>query len=103
MSKWKNVYGIPGWWTEEDGPGTVKLQGIPGYHDGTKVRDLKTGNVIIWIFGYKSLVLNSFPSKTGKTYSITTKSLETDKVCIRRMSADRLVVLLNKKTERGTK
>lgn len=93
MSKWKNVAGIPGWWTEEDGPGTVKLQGISGYHTGTKVKDLKPGNVIVWNYSYKSLVLNSFPSKTGKTYSVTTKSLETDKVYIRKMSADRLVVL----------
>lgn len=93
MSKWQNLYGIPGWWTEKDDTGTVKLQGISGYHNGTKVKDLKPGNVIIWNFGYKSLVLNSFPSKTGKTYSVTTKSLETDKVYIRRMGADSLVVL----------
>lgn len=71
----------------------MKLQGISGYHAGTKVKDLKPGNVIVWNFGYKSLVLNSFPSKTGKTYSVTTKSLETDKVYIRKMGADRLVVL----------
>ena len=93
MNRWQNVYGISGWWTEEDGPGTVKLQGISGYHTGTKVKDLKPGDVIVWNYGYKSLVLNSFPSKTGKTYSVTTKSLETNTPHIRKMGADRLVVL----------
>ena len=91
MNRWQNVDGISGWWTEETDP--VKLQGIPGYHEGTKVKDLKPGNVIIWNYGYKSLVLNSISSKTGKTYSVTTKSLYTDKVYIRKMGADRLVVL----------
>lgn len=93
MGNWKNVNGISGWWAEKDNAGSVKLQGIPGYHTGTKVKDLKPGDVIVWNYGYKSLVLNSFPSKTGKTYSVTTKSLETNMPHIRKMGADRLVVL----------
>ena len=32
---------------------TVKLQGISGQQKGTKTKDLKIGDIIIWNFGYK--------------------------------------------------
>lgn len=45
---------------------TVKLQGINGQQKGTKTKDLKIGDVIVWNFGYKSEVVEITPSKTGK-------------------------------------
>ena len=55
---------------------TVKLQGISGQNAGTKTKDLKIGDVIIWNFGYKSEVVEITPSKTGKTITFMLKSFE---------------------------
>lgn len=46
---------------------TVKLQGISGHQKGTKIKDLKIGDIIVWNLGYKSEVIGIEPSKTGKT------------------------------------
>lgn len=52
---------------------TIKLQGIPGYHPGTPVSELKAGDVIIWNYGYTSKVLSIEP--TGKcSYKLTTEN-----------------------------
>ena len=50
---------------------TVKLQGISGQQKGTKTKDLKIGDIIIWNFGYKSEIVEINPSKTGKTITFT--------------------------------
>lgn len=72
---------------------TVKLQGIYGQREGTAVKNLKVGDVIIWNFGYKSEVMELIPSKTGKTITAILKSLESGKINPRKMGAERLVVL----------
>lgn len=71
---------------------TVKLQGISGHKTGTPVKNLKVGDVIIWNFGYKSEVMELFPSKTGKTITAVLKSLESGNILPRKMGAERLVV-----------
>lgn len=72
---------------------TVKLQGISGQQQGTKTKDLKIGDVIIWNFGYKSEVVEITPSKTGKTITFMLKSFESGSVSARKMGAERLVVI----------
>lgn len=72
---------------------TVKLQGISGQQEGTKTKDLKIGDVIIWNYGYKSEVIEITPSKTGKTITFLLRSFESGNVSARKMGADRLVVV----------
>ena len=48
---------------------TIKLQGIYGQQSAKAVKELKIGDVITWNFGYKSEVVATIPSKTGKTYT----------------------------------
>ena len=78
---------------------TVKLQGIHGEKKGTPTKDLKIGDIIIWNFGYKSEIVDIAPSKTGKTITFMLKSLESGNVNSRKMGADRLVVIEEKKQE----
>lgn len=72
---------------------TIKLQGISGQQEGTKTKDLKIGDVIIWNFGYKSEVVEITPSKTGKTITFMLKSFESGNIAPRKMGAERLVVV----------
>ena len=46
---------------------TVKLQGIYNKQEAKAVKELKTGDVIMWNYGYTSTVVDLIPSKTGKT------------------------------------
>ena len=78
---------------------TVKLQGVHGEQKGTPTKDLSIGDVIVWNFGYKSEVVDIIPSKTGKTITFMLKSLESGNVNSRKMGADRLVVIEEKKQE----
>lgn len=78
---------------------TVKLQGIHGEKKGTPTKELKIGDIIIWNFGYKSEVVEITPSKTGKTITFMLKSLESGNISPRKMGADRLVVIEEKKQE----
>ena len=81
---------------------TVKLQGIYGEKKGTPTKDLIIGDIIVWNFGYKSEVVDIIPSKTGKTITFMLKSLESGNVNSRKMGADRLVVIEEKKQEEPT-
>lgn len=78
---------------------TVKLQGIYRTQKGTPTKDLKVGDVIVWNYGYKSEVVEIIPSKTGKTITFMLKSLENGNINSRKMGADRLVVIEEKKPE----
>ena len=78
---------------------TVKLQGIHGAQKGTQTKNLKVGDVIVWNYGYKSEVVDIILSKTGKTITFMLKSLESGNVNSRKMGADRLVVIEEKKQE----
>ena len=78
---------------------TVKLQGIHGEQKGTPTKDLKVGDVIVWNYGYKSEVVGIIPSKTGKTITFMLKSFSDGIVRSRKMGADRLVVIEEKKQE----
>ena len=78
---------------------TVKLQGIHGAQKGTQTKNLKVGDVIIWNYGYKSEVVEIIPSKTGKTITFMLKSFESGNISHRKMGADRLVVIEEKKQE----
>ena len=49
---------------------TVKLQGIYNKQEAKAVKELKTGDVIMWNYGYTSTVVDLIPSKTGKTIII---------------------------------
>lgn len=76
---------------------TVKLQGIYGQQAGTAVKNLNVGDVIVWNFGYKSEVAELIPSKTGKTITVMLKCFESGNISHRKMVADRLVVVEQKK------
>ena len=78
---------------------TVKLQGIHGEKQGTPIKDLKIGDVIIWNFGYKSEIVEIIPSKTRKTFNIMLRSFEDGQIRPRKMGADRLVVVEEKQEE----
>lgn len=78
---------------------TVKLQGINGQQKGTKTKDLKIGDVIIWNFGYKSEVVEITPSKTGKTITFMLKSFDSGNISPRKMGAERLVVIEKQQEE----
>lgn len=78
---------------------TVKLQGIHGAQKGTPTKNLKVGDVIVWNYGYKSEVVEIIPSKTGKTITFMLKSFESGNISPRKMGADRLVVIEEKKQE----
>ena len=81
---------------------TVKLQGIHVEQKGTQTKDLKIGDIIIWNFGYKSEVVEITPSKTGKTITFMLKSLESGNINTRKMGANRLVVIDERKQEEPT-
>lgn len=76
---------------------TVKLQGIHGQQAGTATKDLKIGDIIIWNFGYKSEVVDIAPSKSGKMITFHLRSLESGNINERKMGADRLVVIEERK------
>jgi len=72
---------------------TVKLQGIHGQQPAKAVKELKTGDVIVWNFGYTSTVVELIPSKTGKTITCMLKSNQDGIIRERKMSAERLVAI----------
>ena len=71
---------------------TVKLQGIYGQQKAKAVKELKLGDIITWNYGYKSEVIDITASKTGKTYTVTLKSIDSGNINERKMGANRLVV-----------
>lgn len=72
---------------------TVKLQGIAGQQAGTAVKDFKTGDVLVWNYGYKSEVVELIPSKTGKTITAMLRSQQDGQIRPRKMGAEHLVVI----------
>lgn len=70
----------------------VKLQGIYGKKEAKEVKDLKIGDVITWNYGYQSEVVEMIPSKTGKTFTVTLKSLQDGIIRDRKMKATHFVV-----------
>jgi hypothetical protein len=71
---------------------TVHLQGI-GEHKAIPANELRKGMVVVWNYGYKSIVDAIEPSKTGKTLTLTLTSCETKQQHKRRVGADRLVAV----------
>ena len=67
----------------------IKLQGISQRFDGVAAKDLKVGDVLIWNYGSKSEVVGIQPSKTGKSYAISCKSLQDGIVRERKTTAAR--------------
>ena len=57
------------------------------------VKELKTGDVIMWNYGYTSTVVDLIPSKTGKTITCLLKSNQDGVVRERKMGAERLVAI----------
>lgn len=53
----------------------MHLQGIYADMPSKKVADLKVGDVIVWNFGYKSAVVSITWSKTGKTATLSLRSM----------------------------
>ena len=72
----------------------MKLQGIHGELKGIPVKNLRIGNTIMWNYGYKSEVVDLFPSKTGKTITLILKSLQDEQIRSRRMGTESLVVVV---------
>ena len=70
--------------------GKIWLQGI-GLYNAIKAESVKPGNTLVWNYGYKSKVLNTIRSKTGKTVTITTES--NGKQYTRRFNTDRLLAI----------
>ena len=57
------------------------------------VKELKTGDVIVWNYGYTSTVVDLIPSKTGKTITCMLKSNQDGVIRERKMGAERLVAI----------
>jgi len=72
---------------------TVKLQGIPGYQPGIPAGELRPGMVTVWNYGYKELIIDVQPSKTGKTVSVKMRCIDSGYEGTRKMNANRLVVV----------
>nr|DAW12472.1 MAG TPA: hypothetical protein [Caudoviricetes sp.] len=72
---------------------TVKLQGIYNKQEAKAVKELKTGDVIMWNYGYTSTVVDLIPSKTGKTITCLLKSNQDGVVRERKMGAERMVAI----------
>lgn len=72
---------------------TVKLQGIYNKQEAKAAKELKTGDVIMWNYGYTSTVVDLIPSKTGKTITCLLKSNQDGVVRERKMGAERLVAI----------
>lgn len=70
--------------------GKTSLQSV-GEVDARRVSNLKSGDILMWNFGHTSRVVKVEPSKTGKTFNVTTKSSESGETFERKMSANRLV------------
>ena len=58
-----------------------------------KAMTVKTGDVIMWNYGYTSTVVDLIPSKTGKTFTCLLKSNQDGVVRERKMGAERLVAI----------
>ena len=69
---------------------TVKLQGIYNKQEAKAVKELKTGDVIMWNYGYTSTVVDLIPSKT---ITCLLKSNQDGVVRERKMGAERLVAI----------
>jgi hypothetical protein len=67
----------------------IKLQGISQRFDGVAAKDLKIGDILVWNYGSKSEVVSIQPSKTGKSYAISCKSLQDGIVRERKATAAR--------------
>lgn len=71
----------------------MRLQGIYTEMPEKAVKDLKINDIITWNFGYKSQVVDLTPSKTGKTYIVSLKSLQDGIIRDRKMKATRVVAV----------
>lgn len=71
---------------------SIQLQGI-GKCPAINTANLNVGDVIIWNFGFKSVVVGMHPTKSGKQINFDLKSLEDGKIRTRRMGCDRLVAV----------
>lgn len=70
---------------------TVKLMGVYGRTDAKPAEEMQVGDIVLWNYGVKGVVLNIVPSASGKTYDITTKTLDTGYISTRRYGAKRLI------------
>lgn len=71
----------------------MRLQGIYYELPAKAVKDLKVNDIITWNFGYKSQVVDLTPTKSGKSYNVSLKSLQDGIVRNRQMRATRLVAV----------
>lgn len=71
----------------------MRLQGIYTEMPEKAVKDLKIGDIITWNYGYKSQVVDLTPTKSGKSYNVSLKSLQDGIVRDRQMRATRLVAV----------
>lgn len=71
----------------------MRLQGIYTEMPAKAVKDLKVNDIITWNYGYKSQVVNLTPSKSGKTYNVSLKSLQDGIIRDRNMRSTRLVAV----------
>lgn len=71
----------------------MRLQGIYNELPAKAVKDLKVNDIITWNYGYKSQVVDLTPTKSGKSYNVSLKSLQDGIVRNRQMRATRLVAV----------
>lgn len=70
--------------------GKIQLQSV-GQVDARKTSNLKVGDIIMYNFGSTAKITKIEPSKSGKTFNVTTKSSESGYIGERKYGADRLV------------
>lgn len=78
---------------EEKKTDAIKLQGVCGWQKAKAVKDLNTGDVVQWNYGYTSEVVDVIFSKTGKTATVMLKSNTDGIIRDRKMGAERLVAI----------
>lgn len=71
----------------------MRLQGIYNELPAKAVKDLKVNDIITWNYGYKSQVVDLMPTKSGKSYNVSLKSLQDGIVRDRQMRATSLVAV----------
>lgn len=71
---------------------TIHLQGI-GERKAIEAGELTEGAIIVWNYGWKSEVVGITASKTGKTLTVSLRSLQDGVVRSRRMRVSTLVAV----------
>ncbi|MBR1653518.1 MAG: hypothetical protein IJ690_07685 [Clostridia bacterium] len=78
--------------------GKTTLQSV-GEVDARKASNLKVGDIIMYNYGHTAKITKIEPSKTGKTFNVTTKSSESGYIGERKYNANSMVGIAEKEAK----